>query len=359
MNASDTKRTDELLRALSPVAEGDLEPVARSPEWRLLREEITGRPREQRDEPVSSRRRRRFHTPLRVGAALAGAAAAAALAIVGIGVIGSDNDRLAFAAEWVRIAEENPRLLVTAPGWNVSGAEPDSMTFSDGAHSLEVEWRDADDDNEDYRAELRELARGNERSEIALLDRPATVIGRRGSTEYTTFLPPEGGIFLKISGDLGGRKPYLEVIRSLEPTDVETWLSALPPSLVRPGSREAVAAERLGGAPLPPGFDLDALGGITSASSRAQFDVDLVQSVACGWIDEYLAATEAGDTDRARAATAALATSRDWPVLRELDRQGQSWAQAVWDAADAMAAGATDPSAFDTGLGCGYLRDED
>jgi hypothetical protein len=44
-------------------------------------------------------------------------------------------------------------------------------------------------------------------------------------------------------------------------------------------------------------------------------------------------------------------------VLRELDRQGQSWPQAVWDTADAMAAGATHPSAFDTGLGCGYLRD--
>jgi hypothetical protein len=246
-----------------------------------------------------------------------------------------------------------------APGWDVSSAEPDSMTFSDGAHSLEVEWRDADDNNEDYRAELRELARGNERFEITLLDRPATVIGRRGSTEYTTFLRPEGGIFLKISGDLGGRKPYLEVIRSLEPTDVETWLSALPPSLVRPGSREAVAAERLGGAPLPPGLDLDALGGITSASDRAQFDVDLVQSVACGWLDEYLAATQAGDTDRAEAAIAALATSRDWPVLHELDRQGQSWPQAVWGVADAMAAGATDPSAFGTGLGCGYLQDED
>jgi hypothetical protein len=356
MNARDSKRTDELLKALSSVADADLEPVARSREWRLLREEITGGPREQHD--GSSRRRRHFLTPLRVGAALAAVAAAAALTIAGIGS-DSDNDRLAFAAEWIQIAEENPRLLVTAPGWNVSSAEPDSMTFSDGAHSLEVEWRNAGDNNEDYRAELRELARGNERFEITLLDRPATVIGHRGSTEHTTFLPPEGRIFLKISGDLGGRKPYLEVIRSLEPTDVETWLSALPPSLVRPGSREAVAAERLGGAPLPPGLDLDALGGITSASDRAQFDVDLVQSVACGWLDEYLAATEAGDTDRAQAATAALATSRDWPVLHDLDREGQSWPQAVWDVADAMAAGATEPSAFDTGLGCGYLRDED
>jgi hypothetical protein len=353
MNASDGKRTDELLKALSPVAEADLEPVARSAEWRLLREEITDRPREQRGEPGSPRRRRRFLTPLRVGAALAGVVAAAAITVAGIGGNGSENDRLAFATEWIRIAEENPRLLVTAPGWNVSAAEPDSMTFSDGGHSLEVEWRDADDNNEDYRAELRELAQGNERSEISLLDRQATLIRHRGPTGYTTFLPPEGGIFLKISGNLGGRKPYLEVIRSLEPTDVETWLSALPPSLVRPGSREAVAAERLGGAPLPPGLDLDAIGGITSVSDRAQFDVDLVQSVACGWLDEYLAATEAGDTDRAEAAIAALATSRDWPVLHELDRQGQSWPQAVWDVADAIAAGAADRSAFDTGLGCG------
>jgi hypothetical protein len=44
---------------------------------------------------------------------------------------------------------------------------------------------------------------------------------------------------------------------------------------------------------------------------------------------------------------------RTWPVLHELERQGQSWPQAVWDAADAMATGATDPSAFDTGLACG------
>jgi hypothetical protein len=357
MNAIDSRRTDELLKALSPVSERDLEPVAGSPEWRLLQEEITGRPREQRDAPVPPKRRRRFLTPPRIGAALAGVAAAVALAIAGIGGNGPDDDRLAFAAEWIRIAEENPRLLVTAPEWNVTTAEPDSMTFSDGSHSLLVEWRDADRNDEDYREELSELAQGNQRFGITLLDRPATVIGIRGSNEYTTFLPPEGGIFLKVSGDLGGRKPYLEVIRSLEPTDVETWLSALPPSLVRPGDRAAVAAERLGGAPLPPGLDLDALGGITSASDRDQFDVDLVQRVACGWLDEYLAAIEAGDTDRAETATAALATSRDWPVLHDL--QGQNWPQAVWDVADAMAAGATDPAAFDTGLACGYLREED
>jgi hypothetical protein len=357
MNARESKRTDELFKALSSVAEADLEPVATSPEWSLLREEITGRPREQRAAPVSSKRRRHFFTPLRIGAALAGATAAAALTLFGVGGRDSGNDRLAFAAEWIRIAEENPRLLVTAPGWKVSSAEPDSTTFTDGAHSLEIEWRDADENNEDYRAELRELAQGNERFEITLLDRPATVIGHRDSTEHTTFLPPEDGIFLKITGDLGGRKPYLEAIRSLVPTDVETWLSALPPSVVRPSDREAVAAERLSGAPLPAGFDLDALGGITSASDRLQFDVDLVQSVACGWLDEYLAAIEAGDTDRAEAAIAALANSRDWPALHELDRQGQSWPQAVWEVADAMAAGATDPSAFDTGLGCGYLRD--
>ena len=104
----------------------------------------------------------------------------------------------------------------------------------------------------------------------------------------------------------------------------------------------------LAGLPFPPGFDREALRSLQTRD-RYQLGARVAGAVACGWIERWLA----GDPK----AAAALATSRDWPVLQQMNAEGD-YPEVVSQFADAVASGGgtgkarvTRESARD-GLGC-------
>jgi hypothetical protein len=82
-------------------------------------------------------------------------------------------------------------------------------------------------------------------------------------------------------------------------------------------------------------------------------------SVACAWIDRWAQARRAGDGAAEREAADAMATSRRWRVLNEMNADGD-YPEVLWEYAAAMASGGTveggramsvEESARD-GLGC-------
>lgn len=335
-------RIEELDRRLAdacPVSDDELETWDLEQAETALIDEITA------SEPLAevpatrSVRRPRWTASLsggRLAAAAAGVAAAIAITFVGLGSLGG-NDRPAYAAEAIRVAEANPRLLVTAPGWSVVRANQFStddgeIAFSDGEHELTMTWYAARFYNSYYR----------DRRHVDQTPTSVEVVGTQAPTfEYTesfaTMLPPQGAVFVEIRADLPADE-YREVLASVETTDVETWLGALPASVVQPPDRAAVVDAMLEDMPIPPDLDVEALRSEEAVLARYHLGARVSGAVACGWLDLWVKATDADDQATAREAAAALQTSRDWSILKEMRDQG-GWSQAVWQYADDAAAG--------------------
>jgi hypothetical protein len=285
--------------------------------------------------------RRRRGAALGLGAGLACLAAIAALLLFGGGSVGGRSGP-EFAAAAIEVAEVNPRLLVTEPGWRVTDAgefeaDEGEVSFGDGTHRLAINWYPA----RFYHRYLRDRALVSTPETSKLLGHTATTIRyglNSGGAEYATMLSPQGAVFVEIRGGLDSRAQYESVLHSLRQVDVDTWLAAMPPNVVRPQARGAVVAKMLRGVPLPPGFDVAALKGEGSVLDHYQLAVKVAGTVSCGWVESWLAATKAGDGPGAQEAVKAMATSRRWPMMPTLIKGG-GWSGNVWSAADAIASG--------------------
>jgi hypothetical protein len=269
-----------------------------------------------RSRPARSARRAVGRRWARIGLSLTAAAVTAALLVAGGWLGNPGTGRPAFAAAAIRVAEANPRLLVTAPGWKVVRAdefEPDSgeLTFSDGSHRFEVHWYPA----RLYEQYLHDRALVSTPEQGTLLGQRATTIDY-GREDYATMLSPQGRVFIEVRGRLGSRRAYDEILHSLRAVGVEAWLSAMPPSTVRPEARSEAVGRMLRGIPLPPGFDAASLRSEDSISDQSSLAVKVGNAVACGWAESWIAARAAGDDAAARRAVEALASFGEWPMVR-------------------------------------------
>jgi hypothetical protein len=260
--------------------------------------------------------------------ALAGfSAASVAAAVMLLSGSPGGGGEPAFAAAAIRVAEANPRLLVTEPGWSVIDAgefEPNEggIIFSDGEHELSVQWSPA----RLYEHYLRDRADVSTPETSRLLGRTATTV-HYGGADYATMLSPTptGSVFLEVRGGIAGTKGGLEsrteyetLLHSLNPVDVDTWLEAMPPNVVRPQDRGAAVERLLRGVPLPPGFDAAVLQGEGLVSDQYQLATTIGNAVACGWVESWLAATRSGDAAGAQEAIDAMVSSRDWQLMKTL-----------------------------------------
>jgi hypothetical protein len=286
---------------------------------------------------------------IRAGGLAAGLAAAAAVVLAVFapwGGAGGDGVTGAWAAEAIEVAESAPRILIDRPGWTIERADEFSarvgeVTFSDGQHRLDLHWRPAST-HEDYVDDRAHSS--DEPRDVRVLGHAATLFQYSGTTDFTT-LWRDGDHSLEARGNFPDREQYLEVLGSLREVGVNAWLSAMPASVVRPADREAVVAEMLEGIPLPPGLDAGAVQDFVAANGgtvadRYQLGARVVQAVACSWFDRWAAALDAGDTATAEQAAAAMATSPSWPVLLEMDSEGD-YPEFIW----AQAEGMRDPKA--------------
>lgn len=357
---------DQVLAEAAPMRDADLRALDLDGAGAVLIEEIAAAPPSSltADHVPEPTLRSAHRTGSRAIAAVVAAAVLLAVAtLIGGGGVGGDQHP-AFAAAAIKVAEENPRLLVMEPGWSVSRADEftsdeGEMAFSNGQDELELFWRPANE-FKSYARDRR--ADSSAQTPIEVLGQPATLFRyddtSTGSPDFTTIIAPQGKTFVEVRGDaLGSQDAYLDLLHSLQPTDVNTWLAAMPRSVVRPSNRATTVDRMLRGIPLPPGFRVAALKHGNVVSDHYQLGTQVAGSVACAWLDRWTAAAKAGDGPKLRQARAAMRSSRNWPILRELNSQGD-YPEEIWGLRDRWnnsGMGRNTTRNYSSGLGCHYL----
>ena len=275
---------------------------------------------------------------------------------------GAPSVRPAFADAAVRVAEANPRLLVTAPGWSIRhayGFEVDSgyMIFGDGAHHLSFDWYPA----RYYRSYLRDRRRvGGVVQSTVLGHRAATVRYHRSPVnepglDYETLFSPWGAVGVGIRGIFSSKGEYQTILDSLRRVDVDTWLNAMPPEVVQPDALDATVEGMLRGVPLPPEFDRSTLPDPALITDRYRLGTAVTGAVTCGWLEDWVAARRRHDPTAAREAVDGLGSARHWPVLlsmvhdkgwkgERLPANGNGWASTILDVAREIRQGRLSPA---------------
>lgn len=226
----------------------------------------------------------------------------------------------------------NPMLLLDDPAWRVQRVHEDGpfsgeMTFTDGEHLLELRWAPA----RQHGMYFEDRAYGNQQWPVTLLGLDGTMFRYGDSTDFTTILRPQDGVFLEIRGDLGSKEAYVDVLNRLGAVDGATWAAAMPAGAVAPADAGAVIDEMLTDIPVPEGFDDTVLEtGLTM--DRYQLGATVAGAAACSWMDIWDDGVKGGDRAAADEAVEAMQTSRRWGVLRDMNRQGD-YPEEVWDVA--------------------------
>lgn len=331
----------ERVESTNPVRPGAFHDLTETSESRDVVERIVASPQRRDDVRVSSTERRAgvIVWMRRPRSFVAGAVA---LALV-LGVVAfvswpkPDSDTsTAWAASLVKLAKGSPRLLVTADGWEVvradeANARRGEMTFSNGERSLDLYWSFA----AEHRGNMKNLRRE------AKAEWPLTIAGeqvvlfqKNDPTDFTAAWVAGNRSML-----LGGLFPDVDAYRSIAASvrrvDVNTWLSALPRSVVQPYERPSSVESMLVDIPVHPSVDVSELRDSPEARERYQLGAEVTSAVSCAWIGQWVDAVDKGDDAAAREAVDAMGTARDWTILHEMNDQG-AWPEVVWTFADAM-----------------------
>jgi hypothetical protein len=320
------------------------------------------------------------HRPQRIALTLAGAAIAAiAAVIVFLGGGSGDHSSRAYGAELVRFAESTPLLLLEGPGWRVEdvfqhrgrkGAEgsmefvtgkplPDEVAFvhEDGTVSrmlppsvrqrkVELSWR------HDDLAETVSYARrvphphGRRWIEIPVLGTTAQVdtraefyanLGGPGDRQMTAYWA-EDGYVLEMRAAVPSQKAFEERLGWLRQVDSDTWLDAMPAKVVKAAEHDAAVREMLKGIPVPGTFKPSRIPDEGLTTNRYQVAGSVTATVSCLWFLQWDEARRDGDSAARIEAEKAMATSKRWPILREMSEDG-AYQNTIWQLAEEMPQG--------------------
>jgi hypothetical protein len=281
---------------------------------------------------------------------IAGVAIAAVLFLTQTG----GDDEPAWAAEVVRAAEASPRLLLEADGWKVTRVDEwaegtGEMTFDNGRQQFEVRWMPGGDEaaqrNDKYGFDSQE------HFETTVAGAHADVY--RYDTQYSAIWTDDAGNSVEAIGTAPSKQAFVDALAGLQKVDVDTWLTALPASAVTPTKRGQAVSEIADGMPVPPGLDLEALRASGDATrDRYQLGAQVAGAVACGWIERYFAGKKAGNDKQVAEATAALRTAHDWPILAEMNADGD-YPEVLWEFTDAIVNNGQVPPESKVGKGHG------
>jgi hypothetical protein len=237
---------------------------------------------------------------------------------------------------------DGARLLLELPGWQMQRVDEQDgggeVTFANGARTFSLHWNDGG------AQALDSLLK--DRLASADVDQPAVVVGNaarlvryRGGNEYVAVWAATDRV-LEFRGQASSASEFETFTSALRPVSLDAWYAALPATTVTPEKRAAEVDRMLAGLPRPPGFDLSRLAESDLSKDRYQLGAEVAGAVACGWLDEWTAAKAAGDSTRVAAAVTAMQGSRAWPVLAEMNADGD-YPEVVWQYADAVAGDGT------------------
>jgi hypothetical protein len=306
----------------------------------------------------------------RVFARVGVAVAATALVLVALLSLQDDSGNkgsgTAWAAEQIRFAEASPLVLLGAPGWRVEYADEQSkdegeLQFRLGSpadtRTAELHWR---------AGRLGGWTR--DRAASATLATTAPVLGTTahvyqyeggtpGHRDITALFRYDGRV-LEFRAVVADVEAFKGLLATLKRVDTDTWLSAMPASVIKTADRDTTINEMLRGVTVPPGFDATDIKGEELTKDRYQLGAAVAGTVACQWFKRWSDARKAHDGAKEREATTALATARRWPVLKEMEKSG-GYPDVLFDYVAAMPSGQWYGRPLmgdvESGLGCDSL----
>jgi hypothetical protein len=326
--------------------------------------------------------------PKRFALALGSAALAVALAAVLVLTAGGSNHPApAYGAELVRFAESTPLLLLEGPDWRVQNVTESgqgaymprdsrgsgSMEFVTGAaipngsttvsadgtvrgmapkavrqRKVELSW---------HRGKLEfpgpvvrhpievpvlaTTALVNIRAETFYMETRAgktrIELGGPGDREMSAIWG-EDGYTLEMRAWVSDLATFEERLGWLSRVDSQTWLDAMPAKVVKAADHDAAVREMLKGIPVPKGFTPSQIPDEGLTTDRYQVGASVTGIVSCLWFRQWGEARRAGDGAAAAEAERAMATSKHWPILREMAKDG-AYQQTIWKLAAEMPSG--------------------
>jgi hypothetical protein len=289
------------------------------------------------------------------------AVAVAALALIPSSRRGDSGPSPAFAAELVRFANASPLVLLEAPGWHVVYANEESRTYgqleyirgpatASGTPKGMVSRRPST-----FAGRSSELAWRSgplsmwvhDRAASSSLHTTATVLGTtaqvfqysgtHGYLAVSALWAYEGRV-VEFGAPVRSMAQFKAELGALRRVDPNTWLRALPPSVIKTAARAATIHRMLAGIPLPPGFRVSQIRGRALIKDRYQLGAAVTGTVACMWFADWSHARANGDRRAVDKAVAAMATAPRWPILREMESKGD-WPNILIGYARAMPRG--------------------
>jgi len=327
---------------------------------------------------------RRPWQPRRVVVALAGglAAVAAALILLFSGGSAQEGVTRAYSADLVRFAESSPLLLLEGPGWRVqnateenrregiegsiefvtgrpipyesititgsSKAERESGMFPPPVRQRRVElwWRHGSL-AEAISTQRRSLhPHGRRWVRLPVLDTIAAVDTRAefyvnqggpGNRQMVAFWS-EDGYVLELRAAVPDQAAFEERLGWLTRVDSQAWLEAMPAKVVKVADHEAAVREMLKGIPVPSTFEPSRVPDEGLTTNRYQVGAKVTATVSCLWFLQWAEARRTGDRTAELEAERAMATSRHWPILHEMAKDG-AYPETIWELAREMPSG--------------------
>jgi hypothetical protein len=328
------------------------------------------------------------------------AAAAAAAVLVLLLAPGGASRSPAYGAELVRFAESTPLLLLEGPGWRVEsvweaahgpyspdpGLSAGSMEFVTGKpipyeslqmicvrqvmskngkfpickdqraegmlppgvrqRKVELFWRHEALERALATARGMSHPHGQNWIRLPVLETTADVDtkaeffvnqGGPGNRQMTA-LWSEGGYLLELKAAVPDLAAFEERLGWLTRVDSQTWLDAMPAKVVKAADHDAVVREMLKGIPVPEGFSPSQVPDEGLTTDRYQVGASVAGVVSCLWFRQWGEARRSGDRQSELEAERAMATSKRWPILREMAKDG-AYSEVVWELARDMPSG--------------------
>jgi len=375
-----TQNLDQRLKDANPFPPKDLAALELRAAEAELGEAIASRPAGMDGEPP-----REQVAPTRPRARRLAVLAAALAAIAGVVLLlssGSGPPSRAYAAELVRFAETSPLLLLEGPGWRVQNANEErhregiagSMEFVTGApvpyesirvsgspeaqratgmlppavrqRRVELWWRHGSlaQEVEYHRRSLH--PHGQRWVELPVLDTTAEVdtraeffVNQGGSgNRQMVALWSEGGYVLELRAAVPDLAAFEERLDWLTKVDPQAWLDAMPAKVVKAADHDAVVREILTGIPVPDTFKPSLVPDEGLTVDRYRVGGQVTSTVSCLWFLQWADARRTGDRAAKLEAERAMASSRRWPILREMTRDG-AFTNTIWQLASEMPSG--------------------
>ncbi|HEY3552306.1 MAG TPA: hypothetical protein VGK66_01335 [Solirubrobacterales bacterium] len=330
---------------------------------------------------IARPRSRRWGWTVVVAAGAIAALVAVIVLLLSAGSNESGSNR-AYAAELVRFAESSPLLLLEGPGWRVQNvteyrtreglegqmefvtgkpipyetaritggakAERESGMFPPAVRQRRVElwWHQGTLAGAIQMQRQGLHPHGQHWLKLPVLNTTAAVDTRAefyvnqggpGNRRMVAFWS-EDGYVLQLAAAVPDLAAFEERLGWLAKVDTQTWLDARPAKVVKAADHEAAVREILKGIPVPDTFSPSKVPDEGLTTDRYQVGAKVTATVSCLWFLQWAEARRTGDRAAELEAERAMATSRRWPILREMAKDG-AFPETIWQLAAEMSSG--------------------